>query len=148
MPSVALGPDNTLMVSYKNARSETLEFLSVKDGRPESVDDGIRVDGATGDGLPKNVYHFVGNDSALATTTRGPIIAYQDATSHELRAAVRNPEGTWTHHAVAGHEQPFQGGYGFYNAAAHVDGEFWIATTVIDQPAQTCRVELLRVPLR
>jgi hypothetical protein len=108
------------------------------------VDDGYRIVGTTEDGLPKPEFHFVGDDSAVVLTTAGPVIAYQDATTHELLFAQRNGSGLWEHITIAGAETPFEGGYGFY-AAAKPDGEEVVMSTwVISQPTNDVWVEIFR----
>ncbi|HET6612332.1 MAG TPA: hypothetical protein VFG83_10095, partial [Kofleriaceae bacterium] len=110
------------------------------------VDDGYRAVGQTDDGLPKPDLHRVGADSDLVTTAAGPVILYQDATAHELRLAVQDDAGVWSHSAIAGDEDPFAGGYGFYISAVVSGNELAVATWVIDQPNSDNWVEILRMP--
>lgn len=143
-PSVTVDGNDDLHVTYVSATSDDLYYINTIDSLPEIVDDGYRIVGQTEDGLPKPEFHFVGDDSAVQLTGIGPVITYQDATSHEMLLATRNTSGMWEHEALAGHEDPFAGGYGFY-ANAVVQGDNLIMSTwVIDQPLNAVWVEIFR----
>ena len=141
-PGVAVDAEDQLHVSYVSASNDDLLYVNTIDRTPEVIDDGYRLVGTTEDGLPVPEFHFVGDDSSLVLTEGGPFVAYQDATSHELRLASRNDDGTWTHEPIAGHESTFAGGYGFYASAAGVDGGLAISTWVLDQPSSQAWVEI------
>lgn len=149
-PAAVADGDDALQVSYVNASDSDLLFVTSAGGNPTIVDDGYRIVGQTDEGLPKPELHQVGADSDIVMSEAGPIILYQDATTHELRLAQLDSAGAWTHAAIAGAEDPFTGGYGFYISAA-VDNtgtagaQIVIATWVIDQPNASSWVEILRV---
>jgi hypothetical protein len=143
-PGVAVDAADQLHVSYVGASNQDLLYLDASTGAIEVVDDGYRVAGETGDGLPIPEFHFVGDDSGLVLGADGqPIIAYQDATSHELLVARRDAAGAWTRETLAGDEEPFAGGYGFYVSAAMAGDELALSTWVIDQPASDAWIEVL-----
>jgi hypothetical protein len=141
-PGVTVDSGDELHVSYVSAANDDLLYVNTIDRLPEVVDDGYRLVGTTEDGLPVPEFHFVGDDSSVVLTSFGPHIAYQDATSHELRVAWRTGAGVWNHRAVAGDEAPFAGGYGFYTAAKAFDNELAISTWVVDQPSSEAWVEI------
>jgi hypothetical protein len=103
-------------ISYVDATHDNLLYVNSHDLTPEVVDDGYRpMDETTLDGLPSPVYHLVGDSSSIQIGQGQVVIAYQDSTVEQLRAAVRDPmTGTWAHKAIAGHDTPFRGSYGFY----------------------------------
>ncbi len=143
-PSIAVDVNDDVHVTYVSATSDDLMYINTIDNAPELVDDGYRIVGQTEDGLPKPEFHFVGDDSAVVLTTAGPVIAYQDATTHELLYAQRNGNGQWEHETVAGAETTFAGGFGFY-ATAKMDGdEVVMSTWVISQPTNDVWVEIFR----
>ncbi|RMH40699.1 MAG: hypothetical protein D6689_13030, partial [Deltaproteobacteria bacterium] len=145
-PSVAVDADGVAHVSYVSATTDDLMYVTdAPDAVPELVDSGYRIDGQTESGLPQPVFHFVGDDSAIVLTNAGPVIAYQDATTHELLLAQKNAAGNWEHQTVAGDEDPFAGGYGFY-ASGRFDGtQVVLSNWVIDQPNYDSWVEIHRV---
>ena len=144
-PGVAVDSSDQLHVSYVSASNDDLLYINTVDRVPQVVDDGYRLVGTTEDGQPKPEFHFVGDDSSLVMTIDGPYVAYQDATSHELRLAHQDGSGNWLHEPVAGNEDPFAGGYGFYASAAANGGGLAISTWVIDQPSSDAWVELFFV---
>ena len=143
-PSVAVDVNDELHVTYVNATHDDLYYVNTIDNTPEVVDDGYRIVGQTDDGLPKPEFHFVGDDSSIVLTTAGPIIVYQDATTHELILGRRNGAGAWEHETVAGAEDPFAGGYGFYAAAKYDGTQVVMSSWAIDQPASELWVEIFR----
>ena len=146
-PAVAVDPAGVAHVAFQAADHDDVMYTSTAAMAPiELVDDGYRLVGTTADGLPKPEFHFVGSDTQIVTTPAGPMIIYQDATSHELLVASKT--GTaWGHDAIAGDETPFVGAYGFYAAAAPTATEVVISTWVIDQPNGDNWVELFRIPI-
>jgi hypothetical protein len=143
-PSVAVDSSDELHITYVNATRDDLYYYNTIDSTPEVVDDGYRIVGTTEDGLPKPEFHFVGDDSSVVLTNAGPVIAYQDSTTHELLIANKNGSGAWEHHTVAGDEEPFEGGYGFY-AASDFDGQQVILSNfVVSQPTNEVWVEIFR----
>jgi hypothetical protein len=143
-PSLAVDTSGVAHVSYVDATADDLRYIDSERRRPETVDDGYRIDGLTREGLPLPVFHLVGDDSALVLTAGGPMIGYQDATTHELRLAVRNGDGAWESSVVAGNEDPFAGAYGFYANAARHATELVMSSWVIDQPNDDAWVEIFR----
>jgi MYXO-CTERM domain-containing protein len=142
-PSVAVDADDLVHVSYLSATADDLMYVTARSA-PELVDDGRRIDGTTPEGLPKPVFHFVGDDSCVVMTNVGPVITYQDATTHELLVAARNNAGNWEFKAVAGAESTFVGGYGFYADAAFDGQQVVISNWVLDQPSYDAWVEIHR----
>jgi MYXO-CTERM domain-containing protein len=74
-------------LSYVNGISESLQYLFVgggTPGKPETVDDGLGVDG----GRFPDGRHIVGDDSYVREDGGTITIAYQDATAGKLRVAV------------------------------------------------------------
>jgi hypothetical protein len=144
-PSIQVDGNDVVHVVYVNAFHDALTYLDMTSGLPEVIDDGYREDGTTADGLPVPVFHFVGDDSALMLASGGAVaVAYQDATSHELLLATRNPDGTWTRESLAGSEDPFVGGYGFYAAARSTGAIAVISTWVINQKTPDSWVEVFK----
>ena len=66
-------------------------------------------------------------------TAGGPVIAYQDATWHELLLARQDDQGLWQHTTIAGDEDPFAGGYGFYISSEFSGQDVVMSTWVVDQ---------------
>lgn len=143
-PSVTIDDNDDLHVTYVSATNDDLYYVNTVDNLPEIVDDGYRIVGQTEDGLPKPEFHFVGDDSSVTLTGIGPVIAYQDATSHEILLASRNADGNWERESVAGSEDPFVGGYGFYTNSAMTGDNLVMSTWVVDQPANAVWVEIFR----
>jgi MYXO-CTERM domain-containing protein len=144
-PGVAVDGSDQLHVSYVNAGNHDLLYVNTADGVVELIDDGYREVGETEGGVPIPDYHFVGDDSGVVLDESGrPVVAYQDATSHELLVARKDEAGVWTRETLAGAEDPFTGGYGFYISAAMADGEMVLSTWVVDQPNEQAWVEILR----
>lgn len=143
-PSVAVDADDTVHVTYVSASNDDLLYVNTIDNLPEVVDDGYREAGTTADGLPRPEFHLVGDDSSLAMTDSGPVVAYQDATTHELLLAVRDSAGVWQYRAVAGNEQDFNGAYGFYISSVF-DGQDLVISNWVLHPGQNrVWVELFR----
>jgi len=142
-PGVAIDASDVVHLSYVSATSSDLLYVNTQDGLVEVIDDGYREVGTTDDGVPLPELHFVGDDSGVVLGPDGPIVAYQDATSHELLVARRGADGTWTHVVVAGDEDPFAGGYGFYVSAGMAPDGMVMSTWVIDQPTSEAWVEIL-----
>ena len=140
-PSLAAGTDLSVHVSYQDVRNNSLRYARTRIA-PELVDSGVRplADGSSD-------VHFVGGDSSVVVTPMGPMIAYQDSTTHELRLAKRTPKGFWTHEPVAGHEEQFSGAYGFYARAAFSQGDLVLANWVLSQPEDDAWVEILRAKI-
>jgi MYXO-CTERM domain-containing protein len=143
-PSVTMDGSGVAHLSYLSATSDDLMYINDADLVAETVDDGYRIDGQTEDGLPQPVFHFVGDDSGIVITTAGPVVVYQDATTHELLLAQKNAAGNWEHQTIAGDEDPFVGGYGFYASTEYDGTNVVISNWVIDQPAYDSWVEIHR----
>ncbi len=143
-PSVTVDGSDNIHVTYVSATNDDLMYVNTIDNTPAIVDDGYRIVGTTDDGLPKPEFHFVGDDSSVVLTTAGPVIVYQDATNHELLLAKKNGAGQWEHETIAGNEEPFVGGYGFYAAAAYDGRDVVMSTFVVDQPTNGAFVEVFR----
>jgi len=143
-PSVAIAEDATIHVSYESASHDDLMYVNTADNAPTLIDDGYRIVGTTEDGLPKPEFHFVGDDSNIIIGANGPVIVYQDATTHELLLAQRDAAGVWQRRVIAGDEAEFAGGYGFFASAVRNADEAVISTWVIDQPHNDQWVEIFR----
>ena len=131
-------------VSYVDAARGQLLYVDTKFTplAPEVADDGYRPgDETTADGLPAPVYHLVGDSSSiqLAPEPGAPdvvdaLIAYQDATTLQLRLARRDPHTrVWTTSAIAGHGSPFAGSYGFYAQNRVAGNQAILSSYAIDQ---------------
>lgn len=151
-PAITSTADGALHLSYVDALRDNLLYVSVgadkQPGPPVVVDDGYRVEGMTSDGYSKPVFHLVGDDSAIVAHEAFLAIVYQDATSHELLLAKRNPNDlVWTRETIAGAEDPFRGAYGFY-AAAEFDGQnIVISTFANDLKNNDFWVEIFYAPI-
>ena len=120
-------------------------YVSTDTMTPEIVDDGYRIVGTTEDGLPKPEFHFVGDDSNMILGGNGPVLIYQDATTHELLYSAWNPtQSLWQRRAIAGDEVDFVGAYGFFASAVTSGDEVVISNWVIDQPHNDNWVEIHR----
>lgn len=147
-PAVAVDPTGALHVAYQGADHDDVFYKNSMANTQELVDDGYRIVGTTPDGLPKPEYHFVGSDTQLILTGNGPLVIYQDATSHELLAADKTgPMGAWRPAALAGNETEWQGAYGFYASASLLSNNVTISTWVLDQQNAENWVELFSIPV-
>ncbi len=147
-PSITVAADATVHISYVDASRDNLLYVNLTDRTPQIIDDGYRIDGLTEDGLPRPVFHLVGDDSSIVTSGATVAVAYQDATTHELRLAVRDElTHAWKHDAVAGAEDPYKGGYGFYAAAEAAGPDIVMSSYVIDNLNFNFWVEVFRQPL-
>jgi hypothetical protein len=147
-PSITVDADSKVHISYVDASHDNLLYVNLTDKVPEVIDDGYRIDGTTEDGLPRPVFHLVGDDSGIVTSGAAIAVAYQDSTTHELRLAVRDAvTGTWKHDPIAGAEDPYVGGYGFYAAAAISGTEIVMSSYVIDNLDYDFWVEVFRQPV-
>ncbi len=146
-PSVAVDPSGVVHVAYVNATKDDLVYITDAAGaQRETVDDGLRIVGTTVDGLPKPEYHFVGDDAGLVLANGGqlPMIAYQDATTQELMLATKQQDGSWLPISLAGHTDPWPGGYGFFASSVLSGTDLVISNWVIDQPIDENWVEVFR----
>ncbi|HEX7839530.1 MAG TPA: hypothetical protein VF469_18775 [Kofleriaceae bacterium] len=136
-PSVAVDAQGVACVAYVGTSADDLKFVTDAPGAvPEVIDDGYRIDGQTVDGLPRPVFHFVGNDAGLMLPPGGlPMVVYQDATTQELLLGQKQDNGKWTHVSIAGATQPWPGAYGFYAAGAVGNGRVVMSSWVVDLPA-------------
>ncbi|MBK9035669.1 MAG: hypothetical protein IPL61_31205 [Myxococcales bacterium] len=147
-PSVAVDGAGTVHVAYQGADHDDVFYKNSMTNTQELVDDGYRIVGTTPDGLPKPEYHFVGADTQIVLTGNGPMVVYQDATSHELLVADKSGAmGGWRPAALAGNEQTWVGAYGFYASAALGSNSVTISTWVIDQQNADNWVELFNIPI-
>ena len=146
-PSVAIDGAGVAHVAYQGADHDDVFYITTAPmAAREMVDDGYRLVGTTADGLPKPEFHFVGSDTQILATPAGPMIIYQDSTSHELDVATKTG-ANWGHDAIAGAEDPFVGAYGFYASAAVGSTEAIVSSWVIDQPRGDNWVEIFRLPI-
>jgi hypothetical protein len=129
---------------YQSATRDDVLYINTDTRRAQIVDDGFRTVGQTEDGLPKPEFHMVGSDSNVVLTNGGPVVVYQDSTSHELLIAHQNAQGMWTHSTIAGGEEEFSGAYGFFASAVFAGEDVVISNWVIDQPDQKQWVEIHR----
>ncbi len=142
-PSIVADSSSVLHVAYVDVINSDLLYINDLELTPELVDDGYRLVGTNADGLPKPEFHFVGDDSAIVITPAGPVIAYQNATTHELLVASKGEFWDWE--SLAGNESSFEGGFGFYARAESTGDEVVLSTWVIDQPNFDSWVEIFRV---
>ncbi|MGE3458166.1 MAG: hypothetical protein AB7O24_23835 [Kofleriaceae bacterium] len=135
-PSVQVDTMGKVHVAYVGATADDLKYITdAANAKAEIVDDGYRIVGMTVDGLPKPEFHLVGDDASLVLVAGTmPMIAYQDATTHELLLANRMMDGTWTHVSIAGATDPWPGGYGYFVSDAMRGNEIVMSTWVINQP--------------
>ena len=147
-------------VSYVDAARGQLLYIDTRFTplAPEVADDGYRPgDETTSDGLPAPTYHLVGDSSSiqLAPEPSAPdvvdaLIAYQDATTLQLRLARRDAHTrVWTSSAIAGHGSPFAGSYGFYAQNRVAGNQAILSSYAIDEHHDPARfyVELFGVAL-
>ena len=150
-PSVAVDGAGVVHVAYVDATHDDLVYTTDAVGaKREIVDDGRRIVGTTVDGLPKPEYHFVGDDASLVLANAGqlPMIAYQDATTQELLLTTRAVDGNnnpiWNRISVAGHTDPWPGGYGFFASDVLSGTDIVMSTWVVDQPNDDNWVEVFK----
>jgi hypothetical protein len=131
-PSIAVEAGDVVHVTYVDALHSNLLYVNTHDRRVEVVDDGYRTDGQNAEGLAEPVLHFVGDDSALALAGGARVVAYQDATSHELLWASRAASGQWMRDSVAG-SNPDDGAFGFFVGLGASGNGAVISSYVINQ---------------
>jgi hypothetical protein len=148
-PTVAVDAAGQVHVAYVSATRDDLQYLKVGGAAlPEIVDDGYRLVGETAGGAPKPEFHFVGDDASLLINLNGQaVVAYQDATSHELLVARRSTTGQWLRTSIAGAEDPFVGAYGFFTAAAGTASTMYLASWVLDPANDEQWVEVFERPI-
>jgi hypothetical protein len=137
-PSIAVDARGVVHVAYGGGNGSDLRYITDAVGAvPQVVDDGYRLDGTTVDGLPRPVFHTVGNDAGiiLPPNGAGPLVSYQDATTQELLLGHKQPDGRWTHLSLAGATSPWPGGYGFFAAAAANQDLLVLSSWVVNVPA-------------
>jgi hypothetical protein len=143
-PSVAIDDNDALHMTYVSASNDDLLYINTVDRVPELVDDGYRIVGTTEDGLPKPEFHLVGDDNSLILTNVGPVVVYQNATTHELLMSRKGESGLWEFTSVAGNEAQFVGGFGFYAAAELHGQEVVMSSWVLDPPNGAAWVQIFR----
>ncbi len=143
-PSVAASPDGKLHVAYVDAGRDNLLAITYPGGNPEVVDDGLRYDGTTEDGLPRPVFHFVGDNSQIVATASSRAVVYQDATAHELIMATENVRGGWARTKMAGSETPYKGSYGFFASCALTGEDVVMSTFALNQTTYEAWIELFK----
>jgi hypothetical protein len=136
-PSVAVDNKGNVDVAYVSATTtDSLHFVSTASA-PSVIDDGMRTDGTTVDGLPEPVFHFVGANAKLLLP-QGDLsqawVVYQDATTAQLLLGHHEADGSWSHTVIAGGDNPYTGGYGFYASGALNNGSVMMSSWVIDLP--------------
>jgi hypothetical protein len=142
-PAVAVDATGVAHIVYQNAAKDDLLYVDSATRQPQVVDSGYRTVGTTEGGLPKPELHIVGSDSNIVLTTAGPMVVYQDSTTHELLVAKKDGQG-WTYAAIAGHESPFVGAFGFFASAVFTGQDLVISNWVIDQPSGEQWVQIHR----
>ena len=84
----------------------------------------------------------------LANAGQLPMIAYQDATTQELLLTTRAVDGNnnpvWNRISVAGHTDPWPGGYGFFASDVLSGTDIVMSTWVVDQPNDDNWVEVFK----
>jgi MYXO-CTERM domain-containing protein len=139
-PSVAVDNKGNIDVAYVSATTtDSLHFATTAAGvAPSVIDDGMRTDGTTVDGLPRPVLHFVGANAKLILPggdLSKAYVVYQDATTAQLLLGHHESDGSWSHSVIAGGDTPYTGGYGFYAAGAlNSAGLLVLSSWVIDLP--------------
>jgi len=137
-PAIAIDAAGVVHVAYVGTGAQDLKYVTDAPGAvPQVVDDGYRLDGTTVDGLPKPVFHFVGNDAGIVLPPggAGPLVVYQDATTEELLLAHKQPDGKWTHISLAGATTPWPGGYGFFASGTASKDQLVMSTWVVNVPS-------------
>jgi hypothetical protein len=117
--SLLVGADDTIHVGFQDALSDSLRYLSVKDGvvsSIETIDDGVRPDRP----------HPVGAAIALYPRGDGVGVVYQDSANADLLHAYK--DGAWVHDDLMVGENNF----GFYNATATDGDTTWVASFTYD----------------
>jgi hypothetical protein len=138
-PSVAVDNKGNVDVAYVSVTTtDSLHFASTAAGsRPTVIDDGMRTDGTTVDGLPRPVFHFVGANARLllpdGDLSQGYVV-YQDATTSQMLLGHHEADGTWSHAVVGSADSAAgaTGGYGFYAAGALANGAVVMSSWVVD----------------
>lgn len=143
-PAVAVDATGVAHIVYQNAAKDDLLYVDSGARSPQVVDSGYRTVGTTESGLPKPELHIVGSDANIVLTTAGPMVVYQDSTTHELLVAKKDGQGAWTYAAIAGHEEPFVGAFGFFASAVFTGQDVVISNWVIDQPSGQQWVQIHR----
>jgi len=144
-PSMAVSADGVVHIAYVDAAHQNLLVTTYPNGTPAVVDDGYRIDGTTDGGLPRPVFHHVGDNSAIVVAGGVTAIVYQDATTQDLLFAVPGAPGQdWTRTKVAGSDMPYKGAYGFYAAAALVGGNLVMSSFALNQMTNDEWVEVFR----
>ncbi|MCE9579761.1 MAG: hypothetical protein K8W52_41980 [Deltaproteobacteria bacterium] len=147
-PSVAVDAEGTIHIAYQSATRDDLLYVNTKTNAPELIDDGYRIVGQTPEGYPKPEFHFIGNDASLQVSSGGPVVTYQDSTSHELLLSSRTNSGEWQRNRIAGGAEPaFVGAYGFFASSVLTSTDLVISNWVIDQPNYDQWVEIHRQTL-
>ncbi|MEZ4402438.1 MAG: hypothetical protein R3B06_20605 [Kofleriaceae bacterium] len=147
-PSVAVDGAGVVHVAYQGADHDDVFYKNSMDNVEQLVDDGYRIVGTTPEGLPKPEYHFVGSDTQIVLTATGPLVVYQDSTSHELLTADKTGTmSSWRYSALAGNEAEWHGAYGFYASAAIGSTDVTVSTWVLDNQNADNWVELFRLPV-
>jgi MYXO-CTERM domain-containing protein len=147
-PSVTVDAEGTIHMAYQSATRDDLLYTNTKTNTPELIDDGYRIVGQTPEGYPKPEFHFIGNDVSLQVTTAGPVVSYQDSTSHELLMSARKNSGEWMMSKIAGGAMPtFTGAYGFFTSSVISSSDLVISNWVIDQPNYDQWVEIHRMAI-
>jgi hypothetical protein len=141
-PGIALDSSDVAHVSYVSSSNDDVLYINTADLTAETVDNGYRIVGQTEDGLPKPEFHFVGDDSAVVLSGVGPLVIYQDATTHELLLAQKNGAGNWIFETIAGNEETWAGAYGFYASGALQGENVVMSTWVVDQQNNQVWVEI------
>jgi hypothetical protein len=141
-PSVAVDAQGTVHVAYQSATKDSLLYINTKDNVVETVDDGYRIVGTNADGLPEPTFDMVGNNASIQIAGTGPVIAYQDSTTHELDVSARKQSGQWQRTSIAGGDVNFMGAYGFFTSSTVAGAGLLISNWVIDEPNSDNWVEV------
>jgi hypothetical protein len=141
-PSAIVDSSGTVHVAYQSATKDSLLYINTKDNVVETVDDGYRIVGTNNDGLPEPTFDMVGNNTSIQLAGTGPVIAYQDSTTHELDVSVRKQSGQWQRTSVAGGDTNFMGAYGFFTSSVVAGAGLVISNWVVDLPNSDNWVEV------
>lgn len=115
-PSMLVTPAGEIHLVYMNATRRSVVYksldASLRATITETIESGIGMGSAPGGEL-------VGADPAIVVDAMGSIrVAFQNATTGELRYARREGPGRWNVTTLRGNEMPYQGTYGFYTDQA------------------------------
>jgi len=115
-PSLFVTPGGEIHLAYMNATRRSVQYRNLGAGLTTVVNE--RVESGLGSATVPGG-DLVGADPAVVVDASGTVrIAYQNATTGELRYARRMGTDSWTIVTLKGKEMPYSGSYGFYTDQA------------------------------